>query len=157
MRIALAGTGAFGVKHLDGLAGIDGVTVTAVVSRTQEQAEGTARKYGVGYAATSLDDVLHRTVRLLAQLTRQVAVVQYPSLARSAVRHLEVVHLAATRLMLVLITDSGRVEQRVVELPVPVTESVVADLRATLNGALRDRRLADAPEIVTALPEATGP
>ena len=107
--------------------------------------------------AIDLDDVLHRTVRLLAQLTRQVAVVQYPSLARSAVRHLEVVHLAATRLMLVLITDSGRVEQRVVELPVPVTESVVADLRTTLNGALRDRRLADAPEIVSALPEATGP
>ena len=42
--------------------------------------------------AIDLDDVLHRTVRLLAQLTRQVAVVQYPSLARSAVRHLEVVH-----------------------------------------------------------------
>src|SRR4029079_210327 len=107
--------------------------------------------------AIDLDDVLHRTVRLLAQLTRQVAVVQYPSLARSAVRHLEVVHLAATRLMLVLITDTGRVEQRGVELPVPVTESVVADLRTTLNGALRDRRLTDAPEIVTALPEATGP
>jgi heat-inducible transcriptional repressor len=107
--------------------------------------------------AIDLDDVLHRTVRLLAQLTRQVAVVQYPSLARSAVRHLEVVHLAATRLMLVLITDTGRIEQRVVELPVPVTESVVSDLRTTLNAALRDRRLTDAPEIVTGLPEATGP
>src|SRR3954452_18814738 len=35
--------------------------------------------------AVDLDDVVHRTVRLLAQLTRQVAVVQYPSLARSAV------------------------------------------------------------------------
>src|SRR3954465_1666282 len=44
--------------------------------------------------AVDLDDTLHRTVRLLAQLTRQVAVVQYPSLARSAVRHLEIVHLA---------------------------------------------------------------
>jgi len=39
MRIALAGTGAFGIKHLDGLANIDGVTVTAVVSRRLEQAE----------------------------------------------------------------------------------------------------------------------
>src|SRR5918993_4329230 len=96
--------------------------------------------------AVDLDDVLHRTVRLLAQLTRQVAVVQYPSLARSAVRHLEVVHLAATRLMLVLITDTGRVEQRVVELPAPVTEPLVAELRSMLNAALRERRLADAPE-----------
>lgn len=107
--------------------------------------------------AVDLDDVLRRTVRLLAQLTRQVAVVQYPSLARSAVRHLEVVHLAPTRLMLVLITDTGRVEQRVVELPVAVSDDVVGDLRSALNAALRDRRLADAPEIVTALPESTGP
>src|SRR5439155_5328889 len=48
--------------------------------------------------AFDLDDVLHRTVRLLAQLTQHVAVVQYPSLSRSAVRHLEVVLLAPTRL-----------------------------------------------------------
>jgi heat-inducible transcriptional repressor len=102
--------------------------------------------------AVDLDDVLHRTVRLLAQLTRQVAVVQYPSLSRSAVRHLEVVHLAPTRLMLVLITDTGRVEQRVVELPGVVTQDVVADLRSTLNTRLRDRRLAEAPDIVSELP-----
>jgi heat-inducible transcriptional repressor len=107
--------------------------------------------------AVDLDDVLHRTVRLLAQLTRHVAVVQYPSLARSAVRHLEVVHLAPTRLMLVLITDSGRVEQRVVEMPAAVGEDTVAELRATLNSKLRDRRLADAPDIVPELPDAVGP
>ena len=41
--------------------------------------------------AVDLDDVVSRTVRLLAQLTRQVAVVQYPSLTRSAVRHVELV------------------------------------------------------------------
>ena len=107
--------------------------------------------------AVDLDDVLRRTVRLLAQLTRQVAVVQYPSLARSAVRHLEVVHLAPTRLMLVLITDTGRVEQRVVELPAAVSEPLVAELRTMLNAALRERRLAEAPEIVTALPDAALP
>ncbi len=67
--------------------------------------------------AYDLDDVVMRTVRLLAQLTRQVAVVQYPSLTRSSVRHVELVPLAAKRLMLVIITDTGRVEQRSVELP----------------------------------------
>src|SRR5450755_2276877 len=41
--------------------------------------------------AVDLDDVVDRTVRLLAQLTRQVAVVQYPSLTRSTVRHVELV------------------------------------------------------------------
>ena len=60
MRIALAGTGAFGIKHLDGLANIDGVSVTAVVSRRLEQAEEVARKYSVGHAATDLDEVLAR-------------------------------------------------------------------------------------------------
>ena len=40
MRIALAGAGAFGIKHLDGLTSIDGVTVTSVVSRRLEQAAG---------------------------------------------------------------------------------------------------------------------
>ena len=58
MKIALAGTGAFGIKHLDGLANIDGVTVTAVVSRRLEQAEEVARKYGIGQATTDLDEVL---------------------------------------------------------------------------------------------------
>ncbi|CAO0837811.1 Heat-inducible transcription repressor HrcA [Streptomyces microflavus] len=56
--------------------------------------------------AVDLDDVVGRTVRLLAQLTRQVAVVQYPSLTRSTVRHVELLSLAPARLMLVLITRS---------------------------------------------------
>ena len=60
MRIALAGAGAFGAKHLDGLAVIDGVTVTSVVSRRLEQAKEVARKYGVGHASTDLDEVLAR-------------------------------------------------------------------------------------------------
>jgi heat-inducible transcriptional repressor len=102
--------------------------------------------------AADLDDVLHRAVRTLAQLTRHVAVVQYPSLSRSRVRHLELVRLTESRLMLVLITDTGRVEQRIVELPRPVGEDDVYDLRATLNLRLRDRLVAEAPEIVTELP-----
>jgi 2-hydroxy-4-carboxymuconate semialdehyde hemiacetal dehydrogenase len=60
MRIAVAGAGAFGIKHLDGLALIDGVTVTSVVSRRPEQAEEVARKYGVGHATTDLAEVLAR-------------------------------------------------------------------------------------------------
>jgi 2-hydroxy-4-carboxymuconate semialdehyde hemiacetal dehydrogenase len=60
MRIALAGAGAFGIKHLDGLAVIDGVTVTSVVGRRLEQAEEVARKYDVGQATTDLDEVLAR-------------------------------------------------------------------------------------------------
>src|SRR6476620_8083746 len=60
MRIALAGAGAFGIKHLDGLQLIDGVEVTAVVSRRLEQAQEVADRYGAGFATTELDDVLSR-------------------------------------------------------------------------------------------------
>jgi 2-hydroxy-4-carboxymuconate semialdehyde hemiacetal dehydrogenase len=60
MRIAVAGAGAFGIKHLDGLAEIDGVTVTSIVSRRQEQAEEVARKYGAEHATTDLGEVLAR-------------------------------------------------------------------------------------------------
>ena len=102
--------------------------------------------------AVDLDDVLHRAVRTLAQLTRNVAVVQYPSLSRSRVRHVELVTLAAARLMLVVITDTGRVEQRVIELPAPVTDEAVADLRTMLNARLRDHLLAETPEIIIDLP-----
>jgi heat-inducible transcriptional repressor len=107
--------------------------------------------------AVDLDDVVHRTVRLLAQLTRQVAVVQYPSLSRSSVRHVEVVHLGPTRLLLVVITDTGRVEQRVLELQTVVTEQAVSDLRSLLNNSLAGRRLVDAPGAIVDLPDSTDP
>ena len=45
--------------------------------------------------AVDLDDVVARSVRLLAQLTRQVAIVQYPTLSRSTVRHVEMVTLSS--------------------------------------------------------------
>jgi 2-hydroxy-4-carboxymuconate semialdehyde hemiacetal dehydrogenase len=60
MRIALAGAGAFGIKHLDALTAIDGVTVTSVVSRRLEQAEEVAQKYGAVHASVDLDDALAR-------------------------------------------------------------------------------------------------
>lgn len=58
MRIALVGAGAFGIKHLDGLARIDGVEVTAIVSRRLDQAQEVAAKYGARLATTEYQDVL---------------------------------------------------------------------------------------------------
>ncbi len=107
--------------------------------------------------AVDLDDVVGRSVKLLAQLTRQVAVVQYPSLSRSTVRHVEVVHLTPNRVMLVMITDTGRVEQRVVELPSPLKDEVVTDLRDLLNHRLAGRPLSDAAAALSDLPGAAAP
>lgn len=87
-------------------------------------------------SAVDLDDVMIRTVRLLAQITRQVALVQYPSLTQSTIRHIELIALSATRVMMVLIANTGRVEQRVVECAMPVDEAALADLRARLLTAV---------------------
>ncbi|MEU3460217.1 heat-inducible transcriptional repressor HrcA [Streptomyces sp. NPDC006733] len=103
--------------------------------------------------AVDLDDVVGRTVRLLAQLTRQVAVVQYPSLTRSSVRHVELLALAPARIMLVLITDTGRVEQRLIDCPAPVSDTLLADVRARLNARVVGRRFADVPPLVADLPD----
>jgi heat-inducible transcriptional repressor len=89
-----------------------------------------------------------RTVRLLAQVTKQVAVVQYPSLTKSRVRHIELVLLTPTRLMMVLITNTGRVEQRVLELPYELNEQLLGDLRQRLNGAVTGKSMSDvAPQL----------
>ncbi len=101
--------------------------------------------------AYSLDEVVARTVRLLAQLTRQVAVVQYPSLSRSSVRHIELVSLTPQRVLLVLITDTGRVEQAAVDLPDAAEPESIAHLRAVLNACLDGHKLADAAATVSGL------
>jgi heat-inducible transcriptional repressor len=61
--------------------------------------------------------------------------------------------MAEQRLLVVLITDSGRVEQRPVELPEPIDEAAVAHLRALLNACLDGRRLAEAATVIADLPE----
>jgi heat-inducible transcriptional repressor len=104
--------------------------------------------------AVDLDDVVRRSVRLLSQLTQQVAVVQYPSLSRAEVRHLEIVHLAPSRLLLVLITDAGRVEQRVLDLHHPVSEQEVGQLRTLFGSRLHATKLVDAPRALADLPDA---
>ncbi len=98
--------------------------------------------------AVDLDDVVDRSVRLLAQLTHQVAVVQYPSLRRSTLRHVELVPVGQRHLLVVLITDTGRVEQRTLEASRDLDEVVVAQLRATVNARVAGRRVAELAGLV---------
>src|ERR1700720_1014338 len=95
-------------------------------------------------SGVDLDDVLRRAVRLLAQLTRQVAVVQYPTLSTSTVRHLEVIALTPARLLMVVITDTGRVDQRIVELGDVIDDHQLSQLRETLGQALEGKKLSAA-------------
>ena len=102
-------------------------------------------------SGVDLDDVLRRAVRLLAQLTRQVAIVQYPTLSASTVRHLEVVALTPARLLMVVITDSGRVDQRIVELGDTIDDHQLGQLRDLLAQALEGKRLSAASVAVADL------
>ncbi|HTW16980.1 MAG TPA: heat-inducible transcriptional repressor HrcA [Nocardioides sp.] len=107
--------------------------------------------------AVDLDDVVQRSVRTLSQLTRQVAVVQYPTLSRSTVRHIELVSLAPNRLLAVLILSTGRVEQRVVELAADLDDTDLADLRTRVNRAATGAVIADAAVALrAAIPEVDG-
>ena len=58
IKVALAGAGAFGIKHLDGIKNIDGVEVVSLVSRDIDKTKEVAAKYGIGHVTTNLADSL---------------------------------------------------------------------------------------------------
>ena len=58
IKVALAGAGAFGIKHIDGIKNIDGVEVVSLVSRDLEKTKETAAKYGIAHVTTNLEDSL---------------------------------------------------------------------------------------------------
>ena len=93
---------------------------------------------------SEIDEVLGRTVRLLSQLTNQVALAQYPSFGTARVRHVELVALAPARVMTVLITDTGRVDQATAESPAGGDPEQLARLRERLNAELGGQALSDA-------------
>lgn len=106
-----------------------------------------------------LDDLLARTVRLLTQLTGQVALVQYPSFARARVTHVELVALEARRTLVIVITDTGRVSQRLAIVPGALDEDDVALLRAQLGTLVTGRPVGDGAERIQELvnaPQAEG-
>jgi heat-inducible transcriptional repressor len=103
--------------------------------------------------ALDLDDVVMRTVRLLADVTKQVAVVQYPTMVKSRVRHVEIVSLTSSRLMVILITDAGRIEQRAIELTKDVPDQFISAIRSQLNNAMMGQSLPDVAERLTGIME----
>jgi heat-inducible transcriptional repressor len=80
-------------------------------------------------SSDDLHEMMSRTVRLLSQLTHQVAVLQYPHLDSSTVRHLELVGLAPRRVLAVVILSSGQVDQRAVTTEQDVSETSLNALK----------------------------
>lgn len=126
--------------------------------------------------AADLDDVLMRAGRLLAHLTNNVAVVQYPTRQRGALRHLEIIPVVEGMLLIIMITDSGLVQQRRIEVgrEVSIDEALAmstlfntacvglegSDLAKTVLGVVGTMRAEDrelAASIAAVLREATTP
>lgn len=91
--------------------------------------------------ANDLDDVVERTARTLSSLTNALALVQYPSLGKSSVRHIELIPLSENRALLMLIADSGRVQQLQVESENAIDDELIQEIRGRLNGMLAGSQL----------------
>lgn len=97
--------------------------------------------------SSDLDETLGYTVRLLSQLTNQVALVQYPTLGKSSVRHIELISIDKSKLLLMLITDSGRIQQHVINVTSGFESYDAEKLRNILNQALAGKPLGQVEQI----------
>lgn len=108
--------------------------------------------------SSDLEETLRRAVRSLAQVTNGLAIVQYPSLARASIHHVDFVRLSERRVLTIVITDSGRVEQRIGELAEPISDELLYTLRERFAERLIGRRLeqavAELRDVSGILPEA---
>lgn len=98
--------------------------------------------------SSDLDELLRRASGVLSRLTRFAALVVAPRLDRSRVRHVELVWLAPTNILAVIIADTGRVEKRMLALDVPVAEHDVGRARHAVNDAVAGLPLVHAADVV---------
>jgi heat-inducible transcriptional repressor len=104
-----------------------------------------------------LDDVLARSVRALTRLTGQVAIVQYPSFARATVTHVELVQLGGGRMLVIVVTDTGRVSQRLTFVREEFDEADLARMRAELGTLLVGRPVREGLQRIADRLAAAGP
>lgn len=104
--------------------------------------------------ARDLEDLLRRSTRVLAQLTRYASLVLAPALDRSRLKLVELVALGPQLVMLLLIADTGRVEKRILELDDPASEVDVQRVRTIVNETAVGLRMAEVPAAVSGLVDA---
>ena len=107
--------------------------------------------------AVDLDDVMQKTVKLLAQLTGQVSVIQYPILSNSVVKHIDLIAVTDSRIMIVLVANSGRLEQATVELPKPLSLHSLDALRLKLKSTITDKKFSDVSTLISNFSKTANP
>ena len=108
-------------------------------------------------SSVDLDEVLGRSVRLLSQLTNQVAMVQYPTLGKAKVRSVELVAVSDTRVMVMLVSDNNRIQQHVLDAVVTVDLSFLSFLRGSLNDLIAGAALSDVAKLTENFADAFDP
>ncbi len=99
-------------------------------------------------ASSDLEETLAKTVRLLSQLTNQVAMVQFPTLGKSLVRNIELLSITDTRILILLVADTGRIEQHMIDMLGGYELSDLAEIRARLNSVLAGKPLASVQNLL---------
>jgi heat-inducible transcriptional repressor len=107
--------------------------------------------------AVDLDDVMQKTVKLLAQLTGQVSVIQYPILSNSVVKHIDLIAVTDSRIMIVLVANSGRLEQATVELPKPLSLDSLDAGRLKLKSTITDKKFSDVSTLISNFSKTANP
>lgn len=80
--------------------------------------------------------MVERTVRVLAQLTQQLAIVQYPHFERGGLRHIELIPVAEFKLLVIVITNSARVQQTTIDTRYELDAAQIRSLGMLLNSTL---------------------
>ncbi len=101
--------------------------------------------------SSDLDEILGRTVRLLSQLTNQVAMVQYPTLEHGTVKNVELVFIDEHQVIVLLVTDVSRVQQHMISFASAVYPADVTSVRTQLAHSLIGNRLADVASLLKKL------
>lgn len=125
---------------------VDSLTVTSELRPEQR-----AALEGLLLGASDLEDLLRRASNVLSRVTRFAALVAAPRLDASRLRHIELVQLGPTSVLLVCIADTGRVEKRMLDLSRAVLEHDVQRARQVVNEAAAGVRLSQAPDLISGI------
>jgi heat-inducible transcriptional repressor len=91
----------------------------------------------------SLEELLQHSAKTLSQLTNSLALISYPSFGGSYIRHIELIPVNETRVLVMLISSSGQIQQHVALLGESISDELLQDIRGRLNGQLSGQPLAE--------------
>lgn len=110
---------------------------------TPSEAERLRLREEVKMRERAFEEIIHRTARLLSLLTQYTSVVVTPNVSDSECRHLQLIALDENHLLVVLVTEPGFVQNRIIEMSEPISHDEVARLNNVLNEQLRGVSLGD--------------